>query len=72
MLLPRPVFFLLPLLACACTNRSLTPADTLVVELEGPTQTINPLYTMDTNGTHMTKIVSDQPGVFFSDWGTST
>jgi TolB protein len=27
------------------------------------------LYTMDTNGTHMTKIVSDQPGVFISDWG---
>ena len=30
----------------------------------------NDLYTMNTNGTHMTKIVSDQPGVFFSDWGT--
>jgi TolB protein len=29
----------------------------------------NDLYTMDTNGTHMTKIVSDQPGVVFSDWG---
>jgi TolB protein len=27
------------------------------------------LYTMDTNGTHTTKIVSDQVGVFFSDWG---
>jgi Tol biopolymer transport system component len=27
------------------------------------------LYTMNTNGTHMTKIVSDQPGVFISDWG---
>jgi TolB protein len=27
------------------------------------------LYTMNTNGTHMTKIVSDQPGVFDSDWG---
>jgi Tol biopolymer transport system component len=33
---------------------------------------LSDLYTMDTNGTHMTKIVSDQPGVFFSDWGTST
>jgi TolB protein len=30
------------------------------------------LYTMDTNGTHMTRIVSDQPGVLFSDWGTSS
>jgi Tol biopolymer transport system component len=28
----------------------------------------NDLYTMDPNGTHKTKIVSDQPGVFFSDW----
>jgi TolB protein len=27
------------------------------------------LYTMNTNGTHMTKIVSDQPGVFISSWG---
>jgi TolB protein len=27
------------------------------------------LYTMNTNGTHMTRIVSDQPGVFISDWG---
>lgn len=27
------------------------------------------LYTMNTNGTHTTKIVSDQPGVFFNDWG---
>jgi Tol biopolymer transport system component len=29
------------------------------------------LYTMDTNGTHMTKIVGNQPGVFFSAWGPS-
>jgi Tol biopolymer transport system component len=29
------------------------------------------LYTMDANGTHMTKIVGNQPGVFFSDWGPS-
>lgn len=29
------------------------------------------LYTMNTNGTHLTRIVIDQPGVFFSDWGTS-
>jgi Tol biopolymer transport system component len=27
------------------------------------------LYTMYANGTHLTKIVGDQPGVFFSDWG---
>ena len=33
---------------------------------------LNNLYTMDTNGTHMTRIVTDQPGVFFSDWGTSS
>jgi Tol biopolymer transport system component len=29
------------------------------------------LYTMDVNGTHLTRIVTDQPGVLFSDWGTS-
>jgi len=34
-----------------------------------PDASCSDLYTMDTNGTHMTKIVSDQPGVFFSDWG---
>jgi Tol biopolymer transport system component len=35
----------------------------------GPCSGCSDLYTMDTNGTHMTKIVSDQPGVFFADWG---
>jgi Tol biopolymer transport system component len=30
------------------------------------------LYTMDANGTHLTRIVADQPAVFFSDWGEST
>jgi len=30
------------------------------------------LFTMDTNGKHLTKIVGDQPGVFFNDWGTSS
>jgi Tol biopolymer transport system component len=30
------------------------------------------LYTMDTKGNHMTTVVSDQPGVSFSDWGTSS
>lgn len=29
------------------------------------------LYTMDANGTHLTKIVSDHPDVFQSDWGTA-
>ena len=32
----------------------------------------NDLYTMDTNGTHMTKIVGDNPAVFFSDWGAAS
>jgi len=31
----------------------------------------NDLYTMDTNGTHLTRIVADQPAVLLSDWGTS-
>jgi Tol biopolymer transport system component len=35
----------------------------------GPCGGCSDLYTMNTNGTHMTKIVSDQPGVFTSDWG---
>jgi hypothetical protein len=25
---------------------------------------------MDANGTHLTRIVADQPAVFFSDWGS--
>jgi Tol biopolymer transport system component len=32
---------------------------------------LDDLYTMDANGTHLTKIVSDQPSVLYSDWGTS-
>jgi TolB protein len=42
----------------------------LIADLAYKDGCCNDLYTMDTNGTHMTKIVSDQPGVFFSDWGT--
>jgi len=43
--------------ACTgCTNSSLTPKDTLVVELESPTQTLNPLYTMDTNSQHINEL----------------
>jgi TolB protein len=30
------------------------------------------LYTMYANGTHLTKIVGDQPGVFFPDWGPAS
>src|SRR4051794_19087394 len=45
------------LLAQGCTNHSLSPADTLTVELESPTQTINPLYTMDTNSQHINELV---------------
>jgi Tol biopolymer transport system component len=33
---------------------------------------LSDLYTMDATGKHLTAIVRDQPGVFFSDWGTST
>jgi TolB protein len=33
---------------------------------------LDDLYTMDTKGNHMTKVVADQPGVVFSDWGTSS
>jgi len=48
------MLFPLALLALsACTNHSLSPPDTLTVELEGPTQSINPLYTMDTNSQHV-------------------
>lgn len=55
-----PIFsatFLTASLACtSCTNHSLSPADTLTVELESPTQTINPLYTMDTNSQHVNEL----------------
>jgi len=35
----------------------------------GPCSGCADLYTMDANGTHMTKIVSDQPAMFSSAWG---
>ena len=42
----------------------------LIADLAYPVNTpASDLYTMDANGTHLTKIVGDQPGVFFSDWG---
>jgi peptide/nickel transport system substrate-binding protein len=50
--------WLLPFwLLAACTNHGLSPHDTLTVELEAPTQTINPLYTMDTNSQHVNELV---------------
>ncbi len=51
---------LLPLLAILLTSCSAptgTPSDTLVVELEGPTQTINPLLAMDTNSQHINELL---------------
>lgn len=53
MLSPRKLFPLALLALSACTNHSLSPPDTLTVELEGPTQSLNPLYTMDTNSQHV-------------------
>ena len=29
------------------------------------------LFTMDANGKHITKIVSDEPAMFFTSWGSS-
>ena len=44
----------------------------LIADLAYPVNTpAADLYTMDANGTHLTKIMGDQPGVFFSDWGTA-
>jgi len=46
------------LLACAgCTDHGISPADTLSVELEAPTQTLNPLYTTDTNSQHINELI---------------
>lgn len=46
------------LLASACSRpASTTPKDTLVVQLESPTQTINPLYTMDANSQHINELL---------------
>lgn len=47
----------LALLAAACSRPAGTPPDTLVVELEGPTQTINPLLAMDTNSQHINELM---------------
>jgi peptide/nickel transport system substrate-binding protein len=52
----RASILLALVLLAGCTNHSLAPADTLVVELEGPTNTINPLYTMDTNSQHVNEL----------------
>lgn len=43
----------------------------LIADLKYRDNCCSDLYTMDVNGTHLTRIVSDQPGVFFSDWGTA-
>jgi Tol biopolymer transport system component len=43
----------------------------LIADLAYKDNCCNDLYTMDANGTHLTKIVSDQPGVFFLAWGPS-
>ena len=42
----------------------------LIADLNYRDNCCSDLYTMDANGTHMTAIVRDQPGVFISDWGT--
>jgi peptide/nickel transport system substrate-binding protein len=39
-----------------CTNHGISAADTLAVELESPTQTVNPLYAMDTNSQHINEL----------------
>ncbi len=50
------LLFIAPAL-CGCTNHGLSPQDTLTVELEAPTQSINPLYTMDTNSQHVNELI---------------
>ena len=52
-----PVLGALSLLLAACSSPPGTPPDTLVVELEGPTQTINPLIAMDTNSQHINELL---------------
>lgn len=42
----------------------------LIADLKYRDNCCNDLYTMDANGTHLTRIVADQPAVFFSDWGS--
>lgn len=46
-------FFLLT----ACTNHGISPPHTLSVELETPSQTLNPLYTTDTNSQHVNELL---------------
>ncbi len=41
----------------ACSNPNIPPPDTLAVELESPTQSLNPLYTMDTNSQHVNELI---------------
>jgi|GEM_PF-913493 len=41
----------------ACSKPASTPADTLVVEMETPISTFNPLYTMDTNSQHVNELM---------------
>jgi Tol biopolymer transport system component len=43
----------------------------LIADLKYRDNCCSDLDTMDVNGTHLTRIVTDQPGVFLSDWGTS-
>jgi peptide/nickel transport system substrate-binding protein len=48
--------FFAVLLLSGCTNHSLSPTDTLVVELEAPTQSLNPLFALDANSQHVNEI----------------
>lgn len=56
---PLRIACAIPLLCIfySCSNASKTPADTLVIALGTPTQTINPLYTMDTDSQHINELV---------------
>ena len=43
----------------------------LLADLKRPNNCCGDLYTMNANGTNLTRIVADRPAVFFSDWGAS-
>jgi Tol biopolymer transport system component len=43
----------------------------LVADLAYPDGCCFDLYTMKTNGTHLARIVADQPAALISDWGPS-
>lgn len=51
----RTALFFFVLLS-ACTNHGISPPDTLSVELEAPTQTLNPLFATDTNSQHINEL----------------